>query len=94
MARKRNFAERLVLAADLPDEPIPGQPLVEIAGSGRVLIENHLGVTQYGCQSIRVRVKFGAVCVCGEGLELSRMSKGHLVITGRIEGVQLIRGCL
>ena len=93
MAKKRNLAERLVMAADLPDEPVPGQPLVEIVGHRRVLIENHLGVTQYGCDSIRVRVKYGAVCVSGQRLELSRMSRGQLVITGCIDGVNLLRGC-
>lgn len=93
MAKKRYFAERLAMAADLPDEPIPGQPLVEIAGQRRVLIENHLGVTQYGCDAIRVRVKYGAICVCGQRLELSKMSRGQLVITGCIDSVNLLRGC-
>lgn len=32
-------------AADVPQELIPGTPLIEITGSSRVLIENHCGVT-------------------------------------------------
>ena len=72
-------------------EPIPGLPLVEIAGQGRVLIENHRGVCGYGREQINIRVKFGEIAVRGCGLELARMTREQLVITGRVESVNLIR---
>ena len=72
-------------------EPMPGQPLVEIAGHGRVLIENHRGVCCYGCEEIRIRVSYGQIAVTGSGLELARMSREVVVITGRIENVTLHR---
>jgi len=91
MEKKGSILERLTIAADLPDESVPGMPLVEIAGCGRVLVENHLGVTEYGPNQIRVRVKYGDVCVCGNRLELSRMTKGQLIIRGRVESISLNR---
>lgn len=87
----KKFLERIADAADLSDEPIPGLPLVEIAGDRRVLIEHHCGVTQYGRCQIRVRVKYGAVVVVGTQLELLRMTSQQLIITGKIAGVQLER---
>ena len=87
-----SLVHKLAFAADLPDEPIPGRPLVEIVDHSRVLIENHMGVTEYGENLIRVKVKFGSICVCGCNLELSRMTKGQLIISGHIEAVQLCRG--
>ena len=92
MAKPSKLFHELTWAADLPDEPIPGQPLVEIASNSRVLVEHHMGVTEYGESHIRVKVKFGYVCVCGSKLELARMIKGQLVITGTIECVKLDRG--
>lgn len=83
---------KLAWAADLPDEPIPGRPLVEIIENQRVLIENHHGVNEYGESLIRVKVKFGTICVSGCKLELARMTKGQLIITGMIESVTLNRG--
>jgi sporulation protein YqfC len=71
---------------------LPGMPLVEIAGEKRVLIENHKGVTAYDSDKICVRVKFGQICVCGEGLSLAQMSGSCLIICGRIESVTLLRG--
>ena len=43
-----NWMERMVERADLPGEALPGQPLVELLGERRVLIEHHGGVTEYG----------------------------------------------
>ena len=89
---RKEFARRLIFAADLPDAAVPGMPLIEIYGQERVLIENHQGVTQYGAESICIHVKFGEIRVSGCGLELARMSKGQLVITGCIHGISLNGG--
>lgn len=91
MGRGHFFLERWADEADLAAEPLPGQPVVEIAGEHRVLIENHAGVKGYSRERIVVKVKFGAVCVCGCGLEMMRMTKEQLVIRGRIDAVTLQR---
>ena len=77
--------------ADLSGEPVPGMPLVEIAGDKRVLIENHRGVTQYSGQQIGVRVEYGTLQIHGCGLELRQMTKDRLVIAGRIDDITLCR---
>lgn len=91
MGDRRNWLDKLAEGMELPGEPIPGQPLVEIAGERRVLIENHSGVTHYSGDTICVKVRYGHVKVCGEGLSLTRMTKSQLVISGKIESVALIR---
>lgn len=91
MVQKKHWAQRITEATDLEGEALPGVPLVEIAGDRRVLIECHRGVTEYSSQRICVRVAYGHVCVCGCSLELSVMTRERLVISGRIEVVQLVR---
>lgn len=91
MERNRHLMQRLADAADLSAEPIPGVPVIEVAGERRVLIERHCGVTEYSGERICVRVSFGQVAVCGCGLELARMTREQLVISGRIDCVQLLR---
>ena len=76
---------------DLPQEQLPGLPLVEVYGHRRVLIEHHQGVTEYGRNCVCVKVKFGFVQVLGSGLELSCMDRHTLVISGCIDGVKLER---
>lgn len=89
--KKESFVHRLTEKADLPGESLPAQSLVEICGRGRVLIENHKGVTEYSDEQISVRVRFGTVCISGKELRLCRMSGCQLVISGKIEAVYLNR---
>lgn len=91
LKEKMRWLDRLSEAADLPGENPPGQPIVEVAGDRRVLIEHHRGVVQYGSDKICVKVKFGTVCICGCALELAHMTREQLIISGRIDSVTLCR---
>lgn len=88
---RRSFWNTMTGATDLNTEPLPGEPLVELLGQGRVLIENHLGVLGYACNEVCVKVKFGCVIVCGQNMVLSRMTKEQLLINGCIETVRFCR---
>lgn len=88
---KKLWMEQLADGIDLSDEPMPGQPLIEIAGDRRLLVEHHAGVTEYSRQKICLKVPYGRVFVSGCDLELTCMSRKRLVITGRIDCVQLQR---
>lgn len=84
---RRRYLQRLAAAADLPAEPLPGMPLVEIAGDCRVLIEHHQGVIEYDTKQIRVKVSKGQICICGCGLQLAQMSRSQLIVIGTIQSV-------
>lgn len=87
MKRVNQFWER----AKILEEPLPGQPLLEVFADHRILIECHGGILEYGTERICVRLRFGKVCVCGEELKLRRMMAQQLVITGKINHISLIR---
>lgn len=89
--KEQKMIHRITAAADLQDEPLPGLPLIEIVGDCRVLIERHMGVTEYGKERIVIRVRYGQVCVCGCRMELIRMTKSQLVINGSIFSVSIIK---
>ena len=84
---KKHYLQSL----DLPDEPAPTESLIEIAGYRRVLIEHHYGVIAYCRERICIKVKYGLICVCGADLELSRMSREQLIISGCIHSITLER---
>ena len=93
MVRGSEWLQHLADRTDLESEVIPGLPILELAGDRRVLIERHAGVIEYGPERIRVRVTYGTVSINGCSLELVRMSRQQLVITGRIETVCIQRRC-
>ncbi len=91
MGRGYSILAHLADEADLTAASLQGEPIVEISGESRVLIENHRGVKEYSRERISVQVAYGLVSVCGCGLELLRMTREQLVICGRIDGVALLR---
>lgn len=91
MGKGRYFFEHILEQTEISPESVPGQPIIEIAGEHRFLVENHQGVAAYGSEKILINVKFGVVCVCGCHLELIHMTKEQLVICGRIDSVVLQR---
>ena len=87
MRRGHNFLAQMMEESSI--DAVPGQPIIEITGGRRVLIENHQGVAAYGSERILVHVKFGSVSICGCNLEMIHMTKEQLVIYGRIDSVGL-----
>lgn len=66
------------------------QPIVEIAGQNRVLIENHQGVLAYSREEIGIRVSYGKIIIMGSDLQLMQISFEQLVVKGHIDSLQLL----
>ena len=62
---------------------------VTAVGGARALVENHLGLLAYGQDCVRVRCRRGAASIRGSGLTLREVRKDALIITGRIDSVEL-----
>lgn len=92
MGNRKSVLQHILDRSDLMDEAMPGKPLIELIGDGRLLIENHYGITEYSLTRICVRVSYGGVIVAGCNLRLRQMSSRKLLICGRIDGVELLRG--
>ena len=62
---------------------------VTTIGGARALVENHRGLISYAPDCVRVRCRRGAVSVCGQGLTLREVRRDALIVTGRIDSVEL-----
>ena len=80
-----------LFAHDVISESAPGMPLAELVGDGRVLIENHHGVTEYGEDRISIRVQYGHLRVSGENMALHCVKKHQLIICGTIHKLEIVR---
>ena len=81
---KQSFGEKLMCAANLQSETLPGVPLIEMYGSSRVFVENHGGISLYTSEEIGVNTKIGTILIRGKNLKISCISDQHLVISGQI----------
>lgn len=91
LEKQGSLRQKLTREQDIHAQPLPGCPIVELSGDGRVLIENHRGVAEYTGQRIEVKVKFGRIVVCGSGLEMRVMTRCQLVILGKVDTITLER---
>lgn len=79
----RTAAQKL----DLPTDRAAGLAVTELIGSGRLSIENHRGIIEYGQEKVAVLALGMTISVCGRGLELAAMNDRSLLLTGEIETV-------
>ena len=77
--------------AELVDEVLPGQTVVELIGEGRVLVEGHSGVLEYSDFEIGIKTGYGVVKISGSNLKLTEMNQSRLIISGVVQGVELSR---
>lgn len=88
--KEGKILDRIFDQTNLYAESAPGTTVVELTANRRVLIENHRGVTTYGCSEICVNGSNGTICIRGKYLQLARMSKLQLVITGCVECITIL----
>lgn len=74
---------------DITRQPFQSEPLVEISGYNRILIENYMGILLYSQCLVQVQLSLGNISVSGTDLRIMQISKEQLVITGHIHVLQL-----
>lgn len=70
-------------------DALAGLPRLELVGDGELRMENHKGILSYGTEEIHVSGGAFLVKISGQKLELRAMTGLELLITGRIEQIQL-----
>lgn len=87
--RRTGFLEKTAELFDLPADALAGLPRLELTGDGELRMENHKGILAYGSEEIHVSAGSFLVKISGHGLELRAMTGLELLITGKIEHIQL-----
>lgn len=87
--RRPGLLERTAELLDLPADALAGLPRLELVGDGELRMENHKGILAYGSKEIHVSGGAFVVKITGSGLELRAMTGLELLITGKIEQIQL-----
>lgn len=87
--RRPGLLEKTAELFDLPADALTGLPRLELVGDGELRMENHKGILAYGTQEIHVSGGAFLVKITGRDLELRAMTGLELLITGKIEQIQL-----
>lgn len=87
--RRTGFLEKTAELLDLPADALAGVPRLELTGDRELRMENHKGILAYGSEEIHVSAGSFLVKISGQELELRAMTGLELLITGKIEHIQL-----
>lgn len=90
MYMKETLAGKLAARLDVPAEALSAAPRITISGDGRVLIEGHRGLLEFGEDRIAAAGAGCTILVRGEKLRMRAMSGRELVVTGRLWAVELV----
>ena len=85
--KKMTFRQQIREAAeqmDLPEGFLHGKPLLTLDGDLQLMVERHLGITEYGEQQICIAAKEYNIQIQGERMHLTAMDKESIRIRGRI----------
>ena len=87
--RRPGLLEKTAEAFDLPADALTGLPRLELVGDRELRMENHKGILAYGSEEIHVSGGAFIVKISGQNLELRAMTGLELLITGKIDQIQL-----
>ncbi len=89
-AKGAELLKRTADIFDLPGEALMGEPRVTVTGTGKLHLENHRGLVEYGTERVVANVRGGMVKITGEGLTVAAMSDLELVLRGTVRTVEFL----
>ncbi len=82
-----NVGNRTASALHIPQDVIPGEPVITMVGRQNLHIENYRRIEYFSEQEIRLRAKTCRVAVCGKRLRIEYYTKDEMMIGGQIISV-------
>lgn len=82
---------RLAELLDLPRDVVLNLPRISLVGDLQVLIQNHRGVHEYTPARVVIGMEHGLIEIVGRGLVIGAIHPEEITVTGRLDGIQLLR---
>lgn len=79
-------------ALEWPEDVLGGTARLTALGSGRLMVENHLGIVELTRDSVKLMTRQGVLAVRGEGLALADARAGCLVVEGALGAIEFPQG--
>lgn len=88
---KPPLRSRLAELLDMPRDVVLNLPRISVVGDLQVLVQNHRGVKEYTPDRVIIGMERGLIVISGQELVISNIHEEEITITGRLDGVQLLR---
>ena len=81
--------DKIVNILDIPREVTTNIPKIIITGFDEIMIENYKGILEYEDFFVRISTNIGVININGFNLKLNQMSDDDILISGKIENLDL-----
>ena len=89
MSKQEAILHRISERLALPPEALGQESRILLLGTRELQVEGHGGIARYSSQRILLHGHGGEICVDGEGLQISFLSRDRIHIRGTIRSVTL-----
>ena len=89
MNNKKRNVRRINNILEFPEEISSDKPKITILGFEKIMVENYKGILEYENFFIRLNTYIGVININGFNLLLNEMTDESLLITGKIESIDL-----
>lgn len=89
MKKRKKVGEKVNRLLEMPREITSNEPKLTIQGFKELLIENYKGILEYEDFYVRVSTHMGTINVNGFNLNLKQMTDEDIMITGKIDSIDL-----
>ena len=86
-SKKRN-KWNLIPAPDIFDNGLMNIPHIEICGSEEIEIDGCEGVYEYNSDYLKLRLKKGALIICGQNFDILTFENRLITIKGKISTIE------
>lgn len=86
---RKNNVRKINKLLEFPEEISSDEPKITIMGFGKIMVENYKGILEYENFFIRLNTYIGVININGFNLLLNEMTDENLLITGKIESIDL-----
>ena len=83
--------KRLDKILEIPEEIYTNTPKITITGFNEIILENYKGILEYEEFYASISTYIGVVNINGYNINLEKMTKDDIKITGKIESIELER---
>ena len=85
----KNKRKKINNILEFPEEISSEKPKITIIGFEKIMVENYKGILEYENFFVRLNTYIGVININGFNLLLNEMTDESLLITGRIESIDL-----
>jgi sporulation protein YqfC len=89
MGKITNINKKVRNALDIPREVAGKIPKITVTAFDEMLIENFKAILEYEDFFVRISTYIGIISINGFNLNLSQMTEDDILVTGKIESIDL-----